>query len=371
MGRHLWIVLLAAGCGSSSSAPAESPGDSGVVEETSTDAPAEEVAPTACDLRDQKLQAALDGAHKKSPNAMLAVKDEACGVRVLVSSDMANATKDSLWRIGSVTKTFTSAVILSLEAEGKVALTDPLSKWIDMVPKTDGVTVRMLLNHTSGIFNYTEDPAFLVDRTTKRTPREIVDFATTHDPYFAPGTDWHYSNTNYILLGMIAEKAGGAKISALIRARALTKAGLSHTFFDGEETVMGTMAKGFTGTKDVTFLNDMSWPWAAGAMVATGADLVTWASAYYGTDLVLDATRRAEISAMPVNMGGYGLGAFLLTDAMTGGAGPAIGHGGDIDGFHTQLFFLPDKKLSFATTVNKDGASPNDIAIAVLPVLFP
>jgi D-alanyl-D-alanine carboxypeptidase len=284
---------------------------------------------------------------------------------------MANATKDSLWRIGSVTKTFTSAVMLSLEAEGKLALTDPLSKWIDMVPKTDGVTVRMLLNHTSGIFNYTEDPAFAANRSKPTTPRAIVDLATAHDPYFAPGTDWHYSNTNYVLLGMIAEKAGGAKISALIRARGLAEAGLSHTFFDGEETVTGTMAKGFTGTKDVTFVNDMSWPWAAGAMVASGEDLVNWATALYGSDAVLDATRRAQLTEKLVGPQNYGLGAFELTSDMTGGLGPAIGHDGAIDGFHTQMFYFTEKKLALATIVNKDGASPNDVALAVLPVLFP
>jgi D-alanyl-D-alanine carboxypeptidase len=371
MMRAGWVAMFAAvvGC-SSSGAPSEA-ADSGVAADSAVEDVAMETAPTACDLRDQKLQVALDGAHAKSPNAMVAVKDETCGVRVLVSGDTANATKDSLWRIGSVTKTFTSAVILSLEAEGKLALTDPLSKWIDMVPKTDGVTVRMLLNHTSGIFNYTEDPAFAANRGKKTTPREIVDLATAHDPYFAPGTDWHYSNTNYVLLGMIAEKAGGAKISALIRARGLEKAGLAHTFFDGEETVTGTMAKGFTGTKDVTYVNDMSWPWSAGAMVASGADLVSWASALYGSDAVLDATRRAEISAMLVGPSNYGLGAFVLTDAMTGGLGPAIGHDGAIDGFHTQMFYFPNQKVALAAVVNRDGASPNDVALAVLPVLFP
>lgn len=368
--RSLAFFVFAIGC-SSSSSPSEQPTDSGVSTDVVVEDAPVETAPSACDLRDEKLQLALDGAHKKSPNAMLAVKDEACGTRVLVSGDMANATKDSLWRIGSVTKTFTSAVILSLEAEGKLALTDPLSKWIDMVPKTDGVTIRMLLNHTSGIFNYTDDPAFAANRAKPTTPRAIVDLATAHDPYFAPGADWHYSNTNYVLLGMIAEKAGGAKISALIRARGLEKAGLAHTFFDGEETVVGTMAKGFSGTKDVTHANDMSWPWSAGAIVATGADLVAWATALYGSDTVLDATRRTEITAMTVGPSNYGLGAFVLPSAATGGAGPAIGHDGGIDGFYTQMFYLPEKKLAFAVVVNKDGASPNDVSLAVLPVLLP
>ncbi|MBK7396079.1 MAG: beta-lactamase family protein [Myxococcales bacterium] len=369
------IVLLAVGLvACSSESPPASPVDTGLV-----DAPtdggdgavdASDGRPDACTAIDGELQAALDSARGKNPNATLAVQDEACGLRAFVSGDAANATPTTLWRMGSVTKTFVSAVILGLVKEGKVALTDPLSKWVDAVPKTDGVTVRMLLNHTSGIFNYTEDPAFFTDRTKKWTPREIVDLATKTDPYFAPGADFHYSNTNYALLGMIAEKAGGKKISALIRERAIGPAGLSATFFDGEEAVVGTMTKGFTGTKDVTFISDMSGPWAAGAMVAPAIDLARWASTLYGTTKILDADQRKTLLADPASGGNYGLGVVILKPAVTVGGGQALGHDGAIDGFATQMFWFEGKKTAVASIVNKTGGDANAITLAAVRILF-
>ncbi len=324
----------------------------------------------ACTAIDGELQAALDGARGKNPNATLAVQDEACGLRAFVSGDAATATPTTLWRIGSVTKTFVSAVILGLVKDGKVALTDPLSKWVDSVPKTDGVTVRMLLNHTSGIFNYTEDSAFFLDRKKKWTPREIVDLATKNDPYFAPGTDFHYSNTNYALLGMIAEKAGGKKISALIRERAITPAGLAATFFDGEEPVVGTMTTGFTGTKDVTFISDMSGPWAAGAMVGPAIDLARWASGLYGSTKILDLDQQKTLLADPAASGRYGLGVVILPATATAGGGRAFGHDGAIDGFATQMFWFEGKKTAVAAIVNKSGGDVNAITLAAIKILF-
>lgn len=367
------LLALLAACGSSTTdAPASDTGvaaDSGA--EAATDADADDGRPAACTAIDGELQTALDGARGTAKNATLAVSDEACGLRAFVSGDPANATLDTLWRMGSVTKTFVSAVILGLVKDGKVALTDPLSKWVEAVPKTDGVTVRMLLNHTSGIFNYTEDSAFFVDRKKKWTPREIVDLATKTDPYFGPGTDFHYSNTNYVLLGMIAEKAGGKKISALIRERAIGPAGLAHTFFDGEETIDGAMTKGFTAAgKDVTFISDMSGPWAAGAMVAPAIDLARWAQALYGTTKVLDDGQRTMLLADPAAKGAYGLGVAILDPKVTVGGGRALGHDGAIDGFATHTWWFEGKKTAVAAVVNKSGGDVNAITLAAIKILF-
>jgi D-alanyl-D-alanine carboxypeptidase len=301
------------------------------------------------------------------------VQTPACSGIVVVSGDPSTATRDSQWRIGSLTKTFVSATILSLEKDGKLTLDDLLAKWIPSVPKTDGVTLRHLLNHTSGIFNYTEDPSFFVDPAKKWPPSDLVAFATTHDPYFAPGAGWHYSNTNYILLGMIAQLAGGGTVGQLLHARAMGPAKLTHTLFDGEDAI-GPMAKGFSKSKkDVTFLDDPSGSWAAGAMVATGIDLVQWASELYGTRDVLDDAEHDELvkGAVPTGTGEtYGLGAFLLPPSETAGAGPAIGHAGDIDGYHTMAFWFPQKSWAIVSIVNQDGVDPNAILAAALLALL-
>ncbi|CAN5515993.1 N/A [soil metagenome] len=358
------LALLALACSSSTPVAPVATSDAG------TDAAP--IRTQACIDRDIRLQQALDGA-RKSPNAALAVEDAACGRSVFVSGDASSANVDSVWRIGSVTKTFVSAVILTLVRDGKVSLDDPLAKWVPNVTATDGVTVRMLMNHSSGIFNYTEVAAFFADRKRKWMPQEIVDLATANAPYFAPGKGWHYSNTNYVLLGMIAEKAGAAKISALVRARAIAPAKLTGIYFDGEETVDGTFAKGFAsnGKTDVTFINDLSGPWSAGAMAAKPGDLAGWVRTLYGTETVLDAPRKALLTADPVAGGRYGLGVQLLDESVTLDHGPGVGHGGDIDGFHTLAFYFPKEDIAVVAIVNQDGVNPNDILAAGMTALTP
>jgi D-alanyl-D-alanine carboxypeptidase len=365
------FALLAAGC---SSAPpvmgtpdAGRPMDSGVAEDTG---PARS---EACVAQDQALQAALDGA-RKSPNAMLAVKNEACGNAVYVSGSEQTANIDSLWRVGSVTKTYVSATILSLVKDGKIGLDDLLDKWVPNVMKSTGVTVRMLLNHRSGIFNYTEDSTFFADRTRKWKPREIVDFATVHDPYFAPDADFHYSNTNYILLGMIIEAATTTSVGAAMHARAIDVAGLRHTFLDGEDLLAGTLARGFNGTKDATTLGNPSEPWTAGAMVASGADISEWMWALHGTTTVLDKNQHDTLTSKPSALSSsmsYGLGVEITSAAVGGKAGAGFGHDGAIDGYLTMAFYFPDVKTSIAVVVNKIPGDPNAILAAAMGVLFP
>lgn len=376
------LTFALTACGSSSSPPAadRSPiapdlGLDGLVPDRGPATPdrAPDARSAACLAQDSKLQAALDGA-RKAPNAMLVVRNAACGTSVYLSGDPGNATAASLWRVGSVTKTYVAASILALLAAGQLSLEDPLAKWVPAVPQTDGVTLRMLLNHTSGIFNVTDDPSWIADPKRVWTPPEIVALATKHDPYFAPGAGFHYSNTNYTLLGMILEKVGGAKASAVIRKLALGPAGLTHTFLEGEEALVGKVATGFDVKKnDITSSYSLSGPWTAGAMVATGADLCDWIATLYGSDTVLDATRRKLMTENGVTMSPgfkYGLGVMLLDASVTAGAGPALGHNGGIFGSHTQAFYFPDKATALCAVVNQDGVDPNDVTLAALLALF-
>ncbi len=318
----------------------------------------------ACILQDTNLQAALDGA-RKSPSALLAVKNEACGTTVYTSGTGASAA--SLFHVASVTKTFVSAALLSLVKEGKVSLDDPLSKWVPGLPNTDGVTIHMLMNHTSGIFNFTEVSGFPgTDSTKKWTPRDLVDLATKNPPYFAPGKGWHYSNTNYVLVGMIAEQASGKSLGALIRERALVPAGLTHTFFNGEEPVAGDVVKGFIGKNDVTNLVNPSAVWASGAMLATPGDLVEWFPALYTTDAVLDESTRSLLMKDPAEAGQgleYGLGVTILNNLTSHGAGAAWGHQGDLPGFHCAGYYFTDKKTTVVAMVNSEEASSSASSI--------
>jgi D-alanyl-D-alanine carboxypeptidase len=339
-------------------APVEPPGDP---------------AKAACDAQTTALRAALAKAHDADTDAVLAVKN-ACGVRVLTDGP-SKLDGTELQRIGSVTKTYVAAVILTLVREGALGLDDAVSKWVENIPGGDGITVRELLRHTSGLFNYTDDKTFVSHAITKDgtwTPRQLVDVAIAHPPYFEPGKDWRYSNTNYVLLGMIAEAAGKAKIGALVRSRVLEPVGATATFFDGEEPVSGKLAVGLdTLGRDMRVVGP-SWAWAAGAMVAAPGDLVTWIEKL-GSGAFYDATQEAEVKqtvATDTLTLGYGLGLMVLSARATAGAGTGYGHGGDTPGYHTQAFYFPASKTTIVAIVDRDGATANDISAAALGVLF-
>jgi D-alanyl-D-alanine carboxypeptidase len=345
--------------------------------------------------QDQALQKMVDegraalapAGYAEPKNALLTVKNPDCGTTVYLSGSETTATTTSLWRIASVTKTFTSASVLSLVAEGTISLDDPLSKWVPDVPNTTGVTVRMLLDHRSGIYNYAETVLF--DSTKAWTPAEIVAFATAREPYFAPDVGWHYSNTNYVLLGMILEAATGQEAGAVLHARAIDAVGLRSTFFDGYDAIdQSRMTRAFreNGTTDCTFYDNPTAWWAAAAMVSDGSDLASWVAAVYGTDTVLDASHRALLTSTLSDdsdeLGSaydgfhYGLGVMVLDASLTGHAGQGLGHDGILAGFDTQAYYFPDKQTAVVWMVNDDLEDPGDLPVlardlAVVKALFP
>jgi D-alanyl-D-alanine carboxypeptidase len=323
------------------------------------------------------LQKGLVGAHGAKTNAVLAIRDPACG-SMFVASGPGDVQASDLHRIGSVTKTYVTGVIMGLVNDGVLSLDgDRLSKWVTTIPNASAITIRELLSHTGGVFNYTDDmtweAAVAADPTRVWAPSDLVAVAARNTPYFAPGQGWTYSNTDFILLGMIAEAVTGQKIGALVRQRVFEKAMLNATFFAGEEPALGTLAKGYDATgKDVTNYADPSYAWAAGAMVATPADVALWIEEL-GNGTFYDAATQAEI-VMPAPMssqggGSYGLGLEMLSAAATG-IGPAYGHGGDIAGYHTQAFYFPEKKTTIVAIVDSDADDPNNVSIVALDALF-
>ncbi|MBK7583118.1 MAG: beta-lactamase family protein [Myxococcales bacterium] len=329
----------------------------------------------ACIAQDTKLQAALDAARTKtgSRDAALAVTTPECGQETFVSGE-SGLTGNEVFRIGSVTKTYVAAVVMKLVGAGKLSLDDHLDKWISGVPNGDAISVRMLLSHQSGIFNYTTDPNFLADLKKKWTPDELVQLAASHGAVDPPGSVWKYSNTNYVCLGIIAEKLGGKGIAEQIRAELLGPQALKHTFFDGEEPVGDPLAPGFdAGGSDSTNAVDPSGPWAAGAIVATPADTALWIEAL-ATGKVLAPAEQTQMETgvpIPGAPASYGLGLLMLDAAVTAGAGKAYGHDGSINGYHTQAFHFRDSKTTIVSIVNQDGANPNDVTLAALTTLFP
>ncbi|MBB2910654.1 D-alanyl-D-alanine carboxypeptidase [Streptosporangium becharense] len=267
------------------------------------------------------------------------------------------------FRMGSNTKTMTATLVLQLVAEGRLALTDPVEKWLPgKVPNGGAITLRMLLNHTSGLFDYTEDaavrPSILGTDRRRWTPAKLLAVGVKHDPLFAPGTKWSYSNTNYAAIGAVLERVTGTSLADLVRDRIVRPLGLHHTYYATDSTWRGPHAHGYEpdaarmppgvpaefrrfagarhhGHVDVS-ANDPGWGGAAGAVVSTTRDWSRFSTALLSGKL-LPAAQLAQLrTTVPVDPRqpdgpGYGLGIQTGTTP----CGTFWGHDGGLPGYLT------------------------------------
>jgi D-alanyl-D-alanine carboxypeptidase len=268
---------------------------------------------------------------------------------------------DGQVRIGSNTKTFVAVVVLQLVAEHRVRLDDRVEKYLPGLLHGQDITVRQILQHTSGLPNYTEHMP--VDDLSVRyqhfEPQELLDIALAEPPVFAPGAGWAYSNTNYIVAGLLVERVTGRTLEQQIATRVIRKAGLRHTYFpvDGETGIKERHPHGYLDENgellDITDF-DPSWGWAAGQMISTPSDL----NAFFGSLIhgrLLPQAQLAEMErTVPADLwpgARYGLG--LISFPLSCG-GVAWGHGGDIPGYETR------------TGVTLDGRAAT-VAVTTLP----
>ncbi len=364
--------------GDASRHDAAKPGEKDAPAETSKDAPPD-MASGPCVSLGASLTKALDAAlpGSGSPGAVLAVKTASCRIVLAAGTSTKSSpmSPDDVLRVGSVTKTFVSAAVLRLVNMGKLALDDTLDAWSPEFPNASAITVTELLNHTSGAFDYTQDSTWQSTIQTHPgtvwTPQQLVSIAAGHPPAFAPGASWGYSNTDYILLGIILEKVTGKNAGQVLHEQAIDLAGLEWTSFPGYEPIRGALAHGYATTgADVSTLYDPSYAWTAGAVVASAGDLADWAVALYGGSILPAASLSLMLTPVPTGTAGeeYGLGVFILEPSITGG-GVAWGHPGDINGYHTQMFYFPGAKTAVVGMVNSDAGDPNAISLAALDVL--
>jgi D-alanyl-D-alanine carboxypeptidase len=247
-------------------------------------------------------------------------------------------------RVGSITKSFVSTVVLQLVGERRLSLDDTVEKWQPgLIPQGAQVTVRQLLNHTSGIFNYTEDEAFvehlLSDPLQAVTPHELIAVANAQSPVFAPGTSWSYSNTNYIVAGLILQRVTHRPVSRLIEQRILQPLRLRHTSFpERSPNIPGYHAHGYyppalsgEGYVDFTRVTP-TWAWTAGAVISNVDDLRTFYRALLGGRLLKPAQLAEMKDLVPTGAGlGYGLGLYSVSTE----CGTIWGHDGGVPGYGT------------------------------------
>ena len=309
------------------------------------------------------------------------------------------------FRIGSITKTMTSTVILQLVQEGKLALTDPIGKFRPGVPNGDRITIADLSEMRSGLYSYTFDPGFNQtldsDPAKAWTPDELLAIAFAHPPNAEPGTTFEYSNTNIVLLGLVIEQLTGEPLERAFADRIFTPLGMTQTSLPvrTDTAIPSPYAHGYSfgtnvstmqsyalppsqqsaalaGTlkpRDETNANP-SWAWAAGGAISTVSDLFTYVQALVGGRLLNPATQKVRMDSIrppdPAHpdAGGYGLGIAKF--------GPLIGHDGQIPGYMTFAAQDPATGLTITiatnlATVPSGEGSALTLVKAILPIFYP
>lgn len=256
-------------------------------------------------------------------------------------------TTAARFRAGSVTKTFIATLALQLVGEGRLALTDTVEHWLPgLLAGGDAITLRMLLNHTSGLYDYAEDAVLAqqiyTDPTTGVSPRTLVDIANSYPPLFAPGQHWRYSNTNYIVAGMIIEAATHRSVQQLLQSRIIAPLHLTGTSFPSHDRdLRGYHAHGYrpptlsgAGYLNVTMLAPSLF-WAAGALISTADDLRGFYAALLGGRLLPPDQLTDLLAVVPVDpVFGYGLG----IGSVRGPCGTVWGHEGALPGYTSYAF---------------------------------
>ena len=258
------------------------------------------------------------------------------------------------FRIGSVTKSFVATVVLQLVGEGKLSLDDSIERWLPgLVPNGGNITVRQLLSHRSGLFDYFGDERVLKPYLNGNfgyvwTPPKLVAVSTAHPPVFEPGAKFSYSNTNYIVLGLIVEAVTGNPVGAELRQRIFEPLGLRSTLLASSQRIAGSHAHGYLVSgknklQDVTLVSP-SYTWTAGAIVSTASDIARFYRALLGGRLLPPDL----LQAMETFEDDYGLGLFHVKLP----CGEIVGHDGALAAYLTLAFNSTDGKRQFVVLAN-------------------
>jgi len=296
---------------------------------------------------------------------------------------------DALLLAGSVGKTYVAAVALQLVSEGKLGLDEPISTylgtepWFSRLPNAATITVRMLMNHTSGLVRYEFKPEFTRDLTASPDkvwrPAELVAYILDTEAPFPAGGGWDYSDTNYIVLGMIIERVAGATLNDEIARRLLRPLGLTRTVPSDRREIPG-LAQGYAGPGnpfggtdamivDGKFAINPQFEWAGGGYAVSGGDLARWAKALYEGRAFDASLVAAMVEGVPAKLGPearYGLGVIVRPTPL----GPSWGHSGFFPGYVTEMRYFPEHRLAVAFLINTSvpralGRSPGAVIDAL------
>jgi D-alanyl-D-alanine carboxypeptidase len=275
------------------------------------------------------------------------VYEKAVGFSTLQDGKEIPSTVKTKYRIASTTKMFTAVMILQLIEEGHLSLTTPLSDFYPGIPNADAITIKDLLSHHSGIWDFTHASNYFEWNQTPQSEADMIQRISAAEPEFAPGKKGEYSNSNYLLLGYILEKVSKQSYAASLEARITQRLGLTSTYAGGAIDLKKGECQSFSYVDDhweAAIETDLSVPGGAGAIVSTANDLAAFISGLFAGKLLKEST----LAQMITIENEFGLGIF---EAEFHGK-KAYGHTGSIDEFRSRVYYFPDEKLSLAFTCN-------------------
>lgn len=284
---------------------------------------------------------------------------------IAAPTNMQQSNINTKYRIGSITKMFTATMIMQLIEEHKLSLDDKLAKYYPQLPNANKITITNLLNHHSGLYNFT-DSNYLAYYTKPKTHEELLAMFAMQKPEFEPGERGEYSNTNYVLLGYILEQITKKSYAANLEQRITKKLSLSNTYATNHAVAAKNEARSFhiddEGNWALEDETDMSIPGGAGCIVSTPADLTLFITSLFQGKLV----SKTSLDLMKIMEDDYGIGMFKFPFYEK----TAYGHTGGIDEFHSMVTYFPSDSLSVAFTGNGGLYSMNEFLIAVLSAYY-
>ncbi|CAN5617753.1 serine hydrolase domain-containing protein [soil metagenome] len=383
----IFLLGLLVGCGQST-AESTAPPPSTVAEPTpppssatpiaATPSVATLITPTASNLPQHTSQAEVDQflntqvKAEQFSGAVLIARDGA----ILVSQGYGLAdraqqianTPQTKFRLGSLTKPFTALAILQLQAQGKLNVQDPICQYIADCPAIwQAITIHQLLTHTAGVPDLTRFPDYEQTKNVASTPAQTIARFKAKPLDFQPGTKWDYSNSGYILLGAIIEKASGKTYETFLQENIFTPLQMVNTGYEHDKALL---AIGYANARDEADLIDMSIPFAAGGLYSTVEDLYRWDQAL-DTEKLLpkplwDIMFTAQAAIPNSNGSSYGYG-WVLGQQL---GHRSVGHNGGIEGFVTSYNRFPDDKVTIILLSNRQDINPNQISSELARIIF-
>ena len=274
------------------------------------------------------------------------------------------ADANTAYRVGSISKSFTACIILKLVEKKKLKLNTPLSRFFPKIKNSSQITIEQMLCHSSGIYNFTNSDEYLAYMQKPLSRDKVVEKIIEFGSLFDPGTDADYSNSNYVLLSIIAEKVTKKTFHALIEDMITIPVGLKHTYYGGKINSVNNEAFSFERVKKWknSTETDMTIPIGAGAIVATPSDLNTFWNAFHNNEIV---SQQSKEKMMDIQ-NGFGMGLFQIPFNEK----KAYGHNGGIDAFQAMSYHFPEENISISYTANAVVYPVNDLMIDALRIYF-